>query len=239
MKWIYYVIPQYVKDEIVLAAFDLFARLSHLTKAQREMHYKNNVSAWEEKKRYLGTDGNEPYIEKQSDMTRLCFGKESASYNACEVIGVYNALVNLNNKQEEIAFPDLLRAFEKKGIALNGAFGTAPKAMAKYLQKRGYHTRMLSGKRVTNQGFEGLSRDCDTFIVTVYNNKENLGEMVHTMCITKGMTEDGAAEYVLHNGGIEAFPQKTLEALLLAYGGERVRPICLIGVAKHALSTEL
>ena len=118
--------------------------------------------------------------------------------NICEVIAVYNSLSSLKNSgklKKEYDFPDLLEKFEEKGISAEGNFGTNPMAINNFLKEEGYETKMIVGADITEDKIRYLSEEFDTYIITVYNDKDDITKKVHTMSIT--VNQQG--KYVIHN----------------------------------------
>ena len=76
----------------------------------------------------------------------------------------------------------------------HGRLGIAPRAICDYFKDRGFQTAVVTEYNIeeTNR----IGKEYDVVIVTAYNNKNDITDKIHTVCITK--RENG--EYVIHNG---------------------------------------
>jgi len=180
-------IPTHISNRVVLWFFELFGKISHIGRRKLEEHFKINEERFE---KYLKeAEDSEGYLEHQHGYSDILFGKKTVSYSGCEVIAVYNALISLGAACR-YSFSKLIYEFEKKGIALNGRFGTSPRAMEEFFKKEGYvvesHTNL--------SGIKELEEAYDTFILTIYNDKTNINKYVHSINISK---KDGM--FLVHN----------------------------------------
>ena len=89
---------------------------------------------------------------------------------------------------------ELISSFERNGAALNGKFGVAPRAIYEYFTERGFETIAVTDNNI--EVINHIGNDFCAIIVTAYNNKNDITDMIHTVCITR--RENG--EYVIHNG---------------------------------------
>lgn len=239
-EWMKGFIPHYVSDEAVVAFLATLAGADTLSKELINKHFDNNEKAWDEnKERYIDKDTG--YIEHQNQMQEIQYGEYNKLWsdffmggreltgdtNTCEVIAVYNALLTLNNGTSPETFPDLLAEFEKNGIVLEGYLGTAPSALQAYFESNQYSTKSLSGNNINSDTLDSLSKEYDTFIITTYNDKDNIMNMVHTMNITE---EDGT--YTIHNDYEGTKTYESLEAATYGYNGGEGEPISIIGIKK-------
>lgn len=158
-----------IKNFIIIHGMNF---LSHLPRLKREMidfHLAENRRAW----------GNYApglkYIEIQNKLTDISYGKYKANYNACEVIAVQNALIALGLEHDTEGFPYLLADFERKGSILKGFLGTAPKAILKYLKKRGVAIEKLTPV-TSNLGKTSVQ-------ILIYQNGSKITSGIHTICI--------------------------------------------------------
>ncbi len=188
-KKLYGIIPK-LPNAIVAGALRFMSLFDHLSKSRMEENRRLNAERWEEKYAERFRTG---YIENQSELKDLKLGKSDMAYSGCEIIAVYNALQNLKDLASKAgdSLPGLISGFEKRGIILNGLFGTAPKALAKFFRKEGYRTVYTTNRK----RFEALAKESEVFILTVYNDKKNILQEIHTICITK--EPDGG--YLPHN----------------------------------------
>lgn len=213
-------------NKMVLHVFELGRRyLNHISEKMISDHAADNIVELNaNRKRYFSKDS---YIENQSRWENVRFGngkKSSMAYSGCEIIATYNALNALGEQVSVDLLAELISAFEKDGAVNNGDWGIAPLAIYDYFRKNGYET-VYTDKRdpdIINQ----TGKEYDTVIVTVFNDKTNIMEMVHTVCITR--TEND--HYVIHNGrDASEFP--LLYEAITKVGPDSV-PICVMGINK-------
>lgn len=224
-EWLYEYVPNHVHDATLLAVFTLLS-MDKVSSTNIASHYQDNLVGWET---YSNKYPGDVYIEHQGDMEDiLYYGNHTADYNACEVIAVYNVLVAMNDGTSPTSFPELLANFEGNGIVLGGEFGTDPTALYLYLDSNGYDVDMLYGESVKDSKLERMQSDYDTYILTAYNDADNLGEMIHTVSIT---TEniDGQVKYVIHNAG-DSTQYDSLAEAVNGYNDGTGEPISVIGV---------
>lgn len=203
--WLKGYIPKHIHDETFLEVYDFFASVNNISDDKIKAHHKANSTVFSQINSQCMVNG---LIEYQSKMKYLVYGVQNdnldkillgnntltAESNTCGVIATYNAMAALNNNSSPVGFVDLLSEFEKNGIALDGYIGTSPNRLQEYLDDNGYQTKMLAGGSLSQKSANGLATDCEAFILTSYNSKDNVLDMVHTTCITK---EKG--KYVIHN----------------------------------------
>lgn len=222
---------KYISDKMLIGIFDLLAMVHILSDGRKSNNYKNNKDIWKSSSAVY-TEGR--YIEHQGAMRDLKYGYKNVAYSGCEVIAVYNAEVTLagGNEPDKVTFVDLLKKFEDNGIVLGGLFGTAPNAMNDYLKNRGYTTEMLVGDHITEASLERFGKYYDVFIVTLYNNRENVSDQIHTMCISEVHSKTGTKQYVMHNAGDTVIKDDSIQGVLNDYNRGISEPICIIGIAK-------
>ena len=216
-------IPGFVSDNFVLGFLEFTAKFSRPKDDLIELHYEYNTDIWKSlKNKCMKAYKQKWYIEKQSELSGLLYGKGkpgrdkrylsgrplTAAENSCEVIAVYNALISLCNGQVLVDLPDLIRTFEHRGIALGGYFGTSLKAVMRFFEKNLIITEMYVGKMIDDDVIADLDRCFDTFIMTAYNNRHDICDMIHTVCITKEKDT-----YVVHNEGGGKSCSSLLEAV--------------------------
>jgi hypothetical protein len=190
-------------------------------RGKRQQNKQQNDAAWA---RYRAAHQEDAYLEHQNDMKDMRYGNHSADYNGCEVIAVYNALIALHGGRLEVPFPELLAAFEKKGITAGGAFGTSPGALRRYLKTKGFRVQMLCGKEINDKTIKNIQKNNNTFLMTAYNDANDLGKMIHTVSITE---KNGC--FTVHNASDNAvYP--SLAAAVWGYRGGSGRAICLMGI---------
>lgn len=245
-EWIHNYVPSHISDGSLIYAMSLLS--SPLDDETIKNHLKINREVWLEymsgqketekitdmKGKRFFVDG---YIDAQGYFTDMYYGVNGgpimAKKNACEIIALYNALYSLNDgvKKSKYDFPELIAQMEGLGPCINGQWGTSPFIIMYYLQNEGYKVKLYEGKKAKKESnLQDLEREYDTYIVTVYNDKNDVGEMVHTMCITK-TNIDGKIKYNLRNGSVDE-PKDSISECLNAYAGGNSQTICIMGVNK-------
>lgn len=220
-EWFLKYVPENVSDLTLLGILSVMS-IKGLSAETIKNHRENNDDAWD---KYQASHNNGKYIEDQNGMTGMQYGNHTGDYNTCEVIAAYNALQYLTDGNSPDSFPDLLEHFEKNGITANGEFGTSPQAIDSYFEQNGYDTKMLAGNNISSSQVSNMSKNYDTYIMTTYNNKSNLGSQIHTVSITK---ENGV--YVVHNDYEGTKSYSSLEAAVSGYKDGNGEPISLIGI---------
>ena len=181
--------------------------------------YKN-IKNFENHRETIKKNGG--YIEDQHNYEDMYYGIKTIAYSGCEIIATYNAIYFLT-KDENISFPKMIEDFEIDGICLFGVFGTDPLSIEKYLKKKGYNTTSSYNK----EEYDNIGKKYDVFIMTFYNNKYNIFDMIHTTAITK---EKGY--YYIHNNGDSSKKYKSISELLEKIDDGLARDIFLIGIKK-------
>lgn len=192
-----------ISPKTVITVLDILSIFGRTPKSIRNAHFENNVIEWENTNNsssYIKTVEYK-YIIRQSKLNKYKFGNPTnflnkkfgiydltADYNSCEAIALYNALTfgsKFRNLKSNFSFPEILRDMEKSGIALNGYFGTSPKKIARFLKKYSKKVKIYFESDFDNniELWNKLVFDYDCYILTAYNNRENIYDMVHTMCI--------------------------------------------------------
>lgn len=226
-------IPRYVSNRILLTVYRFLALLG-VPRFVRKNHYRQNLVRLEE------TDWGfwrlpEAYIENQSEWENIRFGlgrRLSMSYAGCEIIATYNARKALGGSLSKQFMAELISAYEARGAALWGAFGVAPTAIAAYFKKIGYEVRTADGADEAAVG--EIAKNHKVMIATAYNDKNDITEQIHTVCITKN--RDG--RFVLHNAYrqnergqyCESLPYKTLQEAAAHISRRESKLIYLIGI---------
>lgn len=240
-QWLYEYVPNHVNDSTLLAILTVLSSQG-IDDATRAEHYAFNVEGWEN---YQAAHPGDAYIEHQGiirdsngkiidyGMSQdIIYGDRNGDYNACEVIATYNALLALNGGESPVSFPELLETFEESGIVLNGEFGTNPTALYLYLEASGYDANMLCGMSVTDSALNNMQSEYSTYILTAYNDANNLGAMIHTISITcETDPTSGDSYYVIHNAG-DSTHYDSLADAVNGYNGGNGEPITVIGVSK-------
>lgn len=119
------------------------------------------------------------YINDQNTgaVSKLKLGSRDMSYNGCEVIAAYNALVTLG-KREDIR--DIAYHFENDGQMLGGEFGTNPYALKRYFSDKGYSVKTLEGENITDKNIP----KADAYILSFWNDDDVMYGL-HTVSVRK------------------------------------------------------
>lgn len=159
------------------------------------------------------------------------------STSGCGVMATYNALLALGEDVSSQTMVEMISEFEKEALG-GGAYGVSPGAVYDYFDERGYevHKTYSTDPEVVNS----LGEYSDTIIVTAYNNKNDITEMVHNVSITKN--EEG--KYEIHNaylwsqkdGGYvcddnEGKGYDTVQEAIDGMGSGKAKALCVIGIS--------
>lgn len=228
-------IPRYVSNRLLLAAYRFLALLG-VPRFVRKKNYRLNRIRLEE------TDWDfwkvpDAYIENQSEWGTIRFGvgrRQSMSYAGCEIIATYNARKALGGAVSKQYMAELIGAYEARGAALWGAFGVAPTAIAAYFKKAGFTVQTADG--ADEAAVEEIAKSHQVMIATAYNDKNDITEQIHTVCITK----DRDGKFVLHNAYRrdargqyrESLPYATLQEAAAHISKRESKLIYLIGIRR-------
>ena len=194
---------------MIVQVLNILRFFTWIDKKTVDRHFTENIAAW--KRYYVTLDKyitNQPDLTILSygkfswlwdRLIRKTGTALTADFNTCEVIAVMNALISLGVEKNAYMFPNLLKHFEKKhGLILRGYFGTAPAALWKYLKKRQLNLKFIRPVELvenTSQIKEGNARTNSnnqlkhniqvekTYIVIFQNNRKDLSQGIHTMCM--------------------------------------------------------
>lgn len=214
-------IPNKVDNDTVVNVLDL------MRKAQKTVK-KNFDNLPDNKKAFKGHEAAikkyKGYIEDQNKYADMKYGDSTMQYSGCEIFAAYNAIYNITGRHEELS--EMIAAFEKDGMILSGKFGTAPKAIADQLKKMGFKTQMTT----VEKEFDEIGKKAKSLILTMYNDKNDLSQEVHTVNISK----DGES-YTAHNvycNGKTVGPYKSVSELIKNINSGKAKGISLIGITK-------
>lgn len=167
-----------------------------------------------------------------------------------------NKTGTLNRHSDIPELPELLREFSRKGIAYRGMFGTAPKALGRYLRNSGYNVEELKASKIDRENCGRFGEKFKTFIFTTFNEGHNPFSMIHTMCITKeikggntaGMQKPDSNDqqirnilddknvdnsvFQIHNDYEGSKCYVSLYDAVTGYNGGKGHPIVLMGVGR-------
>lgn len=203
-------IPRHVSNRLTVGFLGLL-RYCHRTLGRKDYNHRE---ANEEAIRLHHLPAilrNHGYIEDQFRYRDVRLGSVDMAYAGCEIIALYNTLHDYHSQSEESSsmirskgwtgdpaqdLSRLIADFEKDGILLSGRFGSSPRTLCHYLNQLGIRAELtvLKGKNDSLPDPAAL-KGGDCFILTFYNNRNNIMDMVHTICISKG--KDG--QFLGHN----------------------------------------
>lgn len=216
-------IPQHISNKVVISFFEFlrFFRRIHRKAYTYNLHV--NEGAYCD---HIGDiSSKHGYIENQKLYPDMVYGKTTISYAGCEIIAAYNALRDLGGVDIK-EFPSIISFFEKDGIVLGGKFGTAPKAIRDFLEKRGYKTSFITDDKKVDE----VSEKSDTIILTIYNDRNDLSKQIHTICVSKVF--DGFIAHNVYGNGNVVGPYKTVSELISQINEGRSKMISLISAVR-------
>lgn len=206
-----------VPNSVLLSAIQIIRKL---TPEVYPGNLENNIKNFDKHKSSIKR--NKGYIEDQYNYWDLKYGYRTIDYSGCEIIATYNALYDLTG-EEDRNFPEMIDYFEKDGILLYGYLGTAPQAVEEYLNKLGFETMRSTDREEYLQ----IQNECDAFILTKYNNAEDITDAIHTISISK---KDG--KFYVHNNSSYFNQYNSIEELLNRIDGGGAKDIVLLGIKK-------
>ena len=216
LKWLCGIIPRFIGNGAVIFVFELMRRWHCVFGRKKYSHEGDVVPALKQGM----------LIENQAMYGKVTLGKVTMKYAGCEVIAAYNArmLLSKNDGKYDFNLIDVVKAFECDGIVFSAKFGVAPAAVRDYMKRCGYEAAMTTNKRK----FAALSDASRVLILTAYNDRMDIRNQIHTICISK--TVEGL---VPHNASLfeknkEAFA--TIDELVAALSSGRAKGISLIGI---------
>ncbi len=230
-EWLYRLIPRIISNRMLLRITQCMRFLQRHGAMFAASHTDLNIRSLKELIYDNPVMRMSPFIENQRQLTSMYIGLSTMAEAGCEVIAVYNALKAVSI--DEHPLPELIEAFEKDGIIRSGKYGVAPMAMRDHLKRLGYKTEITS--KVDKMG-EILDKS-RVAILTLYNDRENIGEQVHSVCISRspvsGADFRSGMGYVIHNmygDGRVLGPYKDMDDIRTGLRGGRTGPISLIGI---------
>ena len=213
-------IPQKISNETSLTFFEFLRKIAfHNFPGNLEKNSENFKNHLKE------IEKNNGYIENQHEYTDMYYGNKTISFCGCEIISAYNALYDLTGNHN-ISFPEIINEFEKDGIVLSGFFGTAPRAIEDYFKNHGFKTISSTKK----EEYDKIGEESDALILTLYNDKYDIFNMVHSINITKKENK-----YYVHNNGnnCHKIPYNSISDLLARINQGNSKDIFLIGIMKN------
>lgn len=178
------------------------------------------------------------YIENQSNWKSVRFGFSTMAYSGCEIMAVYNALLALGKKMTVEDTVELISAFEKKGAVLQGKWGTSPYAIFRYFLRHDYEAVITCSKDA--ERVNATAECCETLILTAYNNRYDIRNMIHTVSVTRdekgnfilhnAYKKNSAGEYIACAGNGEI--RSLREVIRLMSSDGQAAHICIIGISR-------
>lgn len=231
-------IPRYVSNRVLLTVYRFLALLG-VPRFVRKKNYRQNLVRLKETD-WAFWSLPEAYIENQSEWENIRFGvgrRLSMSYAGCEIIATYNARKELGGSVSKQYMAELIGAYEARGAALWGAFGVTPTAIAAYFRKNGFDVQTADG--ADEAAVEEIAKNHNVMIATAYNDKNDITQQIHTVCITKN--RDG--KFVLHNAYRqdergqyrESLPYETLQEAAAHISRRESKLIYLIGIREKSV----
>lgn len=216
-------IPQKISNETSLSFFDLLRKASQSDKNKFPGNFERNLKNYENHKAKI--QENKGYIEDQHTYKDMYYGNKTFDYCGCGIIAVFNALNDLK-VQNDISLPLIIDYFEKDGIVLSGIFGTAPTAIEDFFVKKGFEIVSTTNE----EEYDKIGENCESFILTYYENKNNIFEQVHIVNISKNN-----GKYSAHNIGFNNHLKlyNSISEFINKENNGKSKGICLIGIKKN------
>ncbi|MGN0403024.1 MAG: hypothetical protein ACI4HQ_12310 [Acetatifactor sp.] len=221
LERIYGFIPRRIGNRTLLAAWELLRKRERLCRKDFSGNLKKNEVAFP--KHEATICGNKGYVEDQNSYGDMAYGKTTMKNAGCEIFAAYNAIHSVLG-QPFMSLSEMIGEFEKDGMTLGGKFGTTPKAVRDFLQRKGFETELVTRE----ERFEELGQKSQSLILTMYNDKSDIRAEIHTVNISKE-----PAGYVAHNvycnGRVEG-PYESIREMMEKINGGQSKAICLIGI---------
>lgn len=220
-----YFIPRFVSNRVVVFVFDLFRKIQRIFRFHVDDNYNRNLALDDAFK-----DSAFSFIENQKDYSNIFFGKTDMAYAGCEIIAAYNAMIDIcKNKENDLAkysLRNLISVFEKDGMVRFGKFGTAPKSVRDFFIREGFKVCFSTKENK----FDQIANDFDTTILTFYNNRDNIFEQVHTICVTKD--EYGFHAHNVYCDGTIFDTYGSITEILEKINSGMAKGIAILGISK-------
>lgn len=185
-------IPNNVPNDTIVAIMDVF-NCRNVRTCVIKKHLSENV----EKIDKVYQSGE--YIENQSLWGDVQYAYTNMKQSGCGIIAIINAFHSLGEDLTDEEVAELISEFERDGCVRSGTWGTSPLAIVKYFEKNTtYEVEYTTS--TDSADIEEIS-DNDTFIVLVYNDRDDISEQMHYVNIEKIKDENGNEKYIVHNAG--------------------------------------
>ena len=214
-------IPGKINNATVITAFEVMRKQQRLMKKDFSNHLKKNKEAVE--KHLSDIKKNKGFIEDQNQWEDASYGESTMQYSGCEIFATFNAIWSMLGKTI-MSLPEMISEYEKDGMVLSGKFGTAPKAVSDFLEKHGFQTELSTDEKE----FDEVGKRSDSLILTMYNNKDDISQEVHTINISK-KDKKYTAHNVYCNGKILG-PFDSVSETINNINNGKAKGISLIGI---------
>lgn len=222
-------IPNHISNHTVAGFLDILRRIQrklHIGRRYCRKHSGSNRIAVD---RLLGSFGESDskkvfsgFLEKQNNYSSIAYGRSDMAYAGCEIIAVYNALLKLDLTAN---LRELIEDFERDGMVLSGRFGTAPYAIRDYLKGRGLNVET----EFDPERYDELARRSVVSILMLYNDRRNIFQKIHTVCITKD--KEGFTAHNMYGDGRPIGPYNDITGLIANVNGGYAKGIVMFGIA--------
>ncbi|MCR5594537.1 MAG: hypothetical protein K6G12_01700 [Lachnospiraceae bacterium] len=221
-------IPDKIQNKTLAKGLDLLRGIQRkfriAWKSSNRHTYENRIAV----DRLLGSFGEQqkssPLLERQNSYKDIAYGKSDMAYAGCEVIAVYNAILSMGDRAD---LNTLIADFEHDGMILSGRFGTAPYAIRDHLIRYGYDVKTEHNE----DDYNALAASSDVCILMMYNDKRNIFNKIHTICITREKNH-----YTAHNtygDGRVVGPYASVTELISDLNGGFAKGIVLFGISRR------
>ena len=218
-------IPGKINNSTVVSAFEIMRKQQRLLKKDFSSQIKKNKAAVEkhaaDMKKSMG------FIEDQNKWTDTAYGESTMQYSGCEIFATFNAIWSMLGKSI-MSLPEMISEYEKDGMVLSGKFGTSPKAISDFLEKHGFKTELTTDEKE----FDEVGKRSESLILTMYNDKNDISQEVHTVNISK-KDKKYTAHNVYCNGKVLG-PFDSVSETIKNINGGKAKGISLIGIRQKA-----
>lgn len=214
-------IPGKINNATVISAFEVMRKQQRLMKKDFSKHLKKNKESVESHAADIKKHNG--YIEDQNKWTDTAYGDSTMQYSGCEVFATFNAIWSMLGKSI-MSLPEMISEYEKDGMVLSGKFGTSPKAIGDFLEKRGFKTELVTDEKE----FDSVGKRSDSLILTMYNDGNDISQEVHTVNISK-KDKKYTAHNVYCNGKVLG-PFDSVSETIRNINQGKAKGISLIGI---------
>jgi len=181
-------------NTLILIFYKIATFFTRVTAKTRRFHAEFNTEAIgtvvAESKTDLIIDHNPFFINRQSNLSDIPYGKTNMSFGGCGPIAIYNALISLDIVPD---MNEIITYLEKYGIALGGKLGTSPFAVSRYIKSKMINYSVC--RSVNPNKLNLFAKDYQTFITVIMNNSKSISNGLHFICTVK----DESGNFITHN----------------------------------------